>query len=75
VKPDSEVFYDPEVFYEVFSTEEESIDLIKIEIRHYAKKQMTWFKNKIKNIEWIDLDEYDEDEVTSKIIARIMEKS
>jgi hypothetical protein len=33
---------------------------------------MTWFKNKIKNIEWIDLDEY---EVISKIIARIMEKS
>ena len=36
---------------------------------------MAWFKNKIKNIEWIDLGEYDEDEVISKIIARIMEKS
>jgi len=56
-------------------TEEEAIDLIKIETRHYAKKQMTWFKNKIKNIEWIDLDEYDEDEVISKIIARITGKS
>jgi len=75
VKSDSEVFYDPKVFYEVFSIEEEAIDLIKIEIRHYTKKQMAWFKNKIKNIEWIDLDEYDEDEVISKIIARIMEKS
>jgi len=47
---------------------EEVIDLIKIETRHYAKRQMTWFKNKIKNIEWIDLDEYNEDEVLSKII-------
>ena len=36
---------------------------------------MTWFNNKIKNIEWINLDEYDENEVISKIIARIMEKS
>ena len=54
---------------------EEAVNLIKIETRHYAKRQMTWFKNKIENIQWIDLDEYDEDEVLSKIIARITEKS
>jgi len=48
-------------------TKEEVINLIKIETRHYAKRQMTWFKNKIKNIKWINLDEYDEDEVVSKI--------
>lgn len=52
-------------------TKEEAIDLIKIETRHYAKRQMTWFKNKIENIEWIDLDEYDEDEVISKIKNKI----
>ncbi len=46
---------------------EEAIDLIKIETRHYAKRQMTWFKNKINNIEWIDLDEFSENEVISKI--------
>lgn len=51
-------------------TKEEAIDLIKIETRHYAKRQMTWFKNKIENIQWIDLDEYDEDEVISKICSR-----
>ena len=56
-------------------TKEEAITLIKIETRNYAKRQMTWFKNKMKNIEWINLDENDEDEVISKIIARIMEKS
>jgi len=56
-------------------TKEEATNLIKIETRHYAKRQMTWFKNKIKNIELINLDEHDEDEVLSKIIARITEKS
>lgn len=50
---------------------EEAIDLIKIETRHYAKRQMTWFTNKIKNIEWIDLDEYDENEAISKIKNKI----
>ena len=49
---------------------EEAIDLIKIETRHYAKRQMTWFKNKIKNIEWIDLDKDSENEVLSKICSR-----
>ena len=48
-------------------TIEKAIDLIKIETRHYAKRQMTWFKNKIKNIEWIDLDKCSENEVVSKI--------
>jgi len=49
-------------------TKEEAIDLIKIETRHYAKRQMTWFNNKIKNIQWINLDEYDGKKVLSKII-------
>jgi hypothetical protein len=28
---------------------------------------MTWFNHKIKNIEWIDLDECDDNETVSKI--------
>jgi len=52
---------------------ETAINLIKRDTRRYTKRQMTWFKNKIKNIEWIDLDEYDENEVISKIITIIME--
>ncbi len=51
-------------------SKEEAIDLIKIETRHYAKRQMTWFKNKIKNIEWIDLDKYSENKAISKIWSR-----
>ena len=48
-------------------TEEEAINLIKTETRHYAKRQMTWFKNKIKNVEWIDLNKYNENEVISNL--------
>lgn len=55
-------------------SKEEAIDLIKIETRHYAKRQMTWFKNKIENIQWINLDEYDENEVVSKIKSKINNK-
>jgi len=55
-------------------SKEEAINLIKIETRHYAKRQMTWFKNKIKNIQWIDLDEYDESEVVLKIKNEINNK-
>ena len=51
-------------------TQEEAVDLIKIETRHYAKRQMTWFKNKIKNVEWIDLDKYSEKELISEIWSR-----
>jgi tRNA dimethylallyltransferase len=51
-------------------TKEEAIDLIKIETRHYAKRQMTWFNNKIKNIEWINLDEANENEVISNLCSR-----
>lgn len=50
---------------------ETAINLIKRDTRRYAKRQMTWFNNKIKNIEWIDLDEYNEDEIISKIKDKI----
>jgi len=48
-------------------TKEEAIGLIKIETRHYAKRQMTWFKNKIENIKWINLDESCENNVISNL--------
>jgi tRNA dimethylallyltransferase len=34
-------------------TLEKAIDLIKINTRHYAKRQMTWFK-KDQSIHWFD---------------------
>ena len=48
---------------------ETTINLIKRDTRRYAKRQMTWFNHKIKNIEWINLDKYDENKVISKIIT------
>jgi len=57
-------------------TKEETINLIKIETRHYAKRQMTWFKNKLEDIEWIDLDkdEHKDNEAVSKINTIIVKK-
>ena len=34
---------------------EDAIDLIKNNSRHYAKRQYTWFNNKM-NIKWFDVD-------------------
>ena len=50
------------------------INLIKRDTRRYAKRQMTWFKNKLDDIEWINLDEYSENEVISKIKNKIENK-
>ncbi|MBO6145626.1 MAG: tRNA (adenosine(37)-N6)-dimethylallyltransferase MiaA [Bacilli bacterium] len=36
-------------------TKEEALDLIKKNSRHYAKRQYTWFNNKM-NIKWFDVD-------------------
>jgi len=52
---------------------ETAIDRIKIDTRHYAKRQMTWFKHKIKNIEWIDLDQYEEDKILTRMSQKMEE--
>jgi len=46
-----------------------AIDLIKKNTRHYAKRQMTWFK-RYKEMEWFDLtvDRYEEESL-EKIMA------
>jgi tRNA dimethylallyltransferase len=53
--------------------QETAVNLIKRDTRRYAKRQITWFNHKIKNTEWINLDEYNENEVISKIITKIIE--
>ncbi len=47
---------------------ERAIELIKRNTRRYAKRQITWFR-KDDRIEWFDLDEQNELENISKIIA------
>lgn len=47
---------------------EETIYILKRDTRHYAKRQMTWFR-RIKEINWIDIDENtDLKEIAEKII-------
>lgn len=45
-------------YFQGESSAEECIDKIKQETRHYAKRQLTWFR-KNKRIQWIILDEFD----------------
>ncbi len=39
-------------------TLEEAIYIIKRDSRHYAKRQMTWFR-RLEDVHWIDMDQYD----------------
>ena len=48
---------------------EEAVDLIKVGSRHYAKRQITWFK-RLENIFWIDVDEKTEAIDLVKIIHK-----
>jgi tRNA dimethylallyltransferase len=48
---------------------ERAIELIKRNTRHYAKRQMTWFK-KDKRIEWFSITSYDDLEKICKNIIR-----
>lgn len=47
---------------------EEAIDKIKTSTRHYAKRQITWFKNQVDGI-WFNLSDINVDEVVNKIIS------
>ncbi|MEK6645188.1 MAG: tRNA (adenosine(37)-N6)-dimethylallyltransferase MiaA [Candidatus Firestonebacteria bacterium] len=53
---------------------EKAVDLIKQNTKRYIKRQMTWFRNKMKNIEWIILDNNTAiDKVTDKMLQNIKE--
>ena len=50
-------------------TMDEAVYIIKRDSRHYAKRQMTWFR-KIENVYWIDVGNSD----TSKILNTILQR-
>lgn len=63
-------------FYPYFRGEmsrEEAVSLLKKETRHYAKRQLTWFRRNEK-INWIYRDEYSEKEDFYKAAFDIIEK-
>ncbi|MBR0516020.1 MAG: tRNA (adenosine(37)-N6)-dimethylallyltransferase MiaA, partial [Eubacterium sp.] len=51
-------------------TREECIENIKLNTRHFAKRQLTWFRRE-KDVIWINKDEYKNDE---EILDFIMNK-
>jgi tRNA dimethylallyltransferase len=51
-----------------------AIDLIKQNTRHYAKRQMTWFK-RYSDIKWFNLSDYQEQESFNEVQKWIVEKS
>lgn len=54
-------------------TLQESIGKIKLETRHYAKRQLTWFRKNAK-IQWLKLDEFDNKEKILKNCKKIIAK-
>lgn len=50
-------------------TMEEAIDTVKKNTRHFAKRQLTWFRRE-RNVEWIEKPEYGSDE--NAILAHIL---
>ncbi|WP_432707081.1 tRNA (adenosine(37)-N6)-dimethylallyltransferase MiaA [Gottfriedia acidiceleris] len=55
-------------YFDGILTKEEAIDLIKQSSRRYAKRQMTWFRNKM-NIQWFDMDGHNFDIKKLEILA------
>ena len=52
---------------------ETAVDLVKKNTRHYAKRQMTWFK-RYKNMKWFDISGYGSDEACLEEIFKWLEK-
>ena len=57
-------------FFDNKITKEEAIEKIKQNSRHYAKRQFTWFKNKM-NIKWFNVDFDNFDNTTKEVIEYI----
>jgi len=51
----------------------EAIEIIKQNTRHFAKRQLTWFKRE-KNVTWIAMEQYPDKEKLLKELLRILEE-
>jgi tRNA dimethylallyltransferase len=55
-------------------TLEEAVEILKRDTRHFAKRQLTWFKRE-KDVIWIDKDRFDhEDKLLEHLIVLLKEK-
>lgn len=56
------------------STLDEAIEILKKETRHYAKRQVTWFKRE-KDIAWINKDDFkDDSDIIEYLVKNLLEK-
>ena len=53
---------------------EEAIDLVKKNTRHYAKRQITWFK-RYEDMKWFNISEYNSDEEAVREIISWLKKN
>jgi len=53
-------------------SKEESVEMIKKETRHFAKRQLSWFRNQIPVDCWINLDDYKNNQECVEKILSIM---
>lgn len=52
----------------------EAIEILKKETRHYAKRQLTWFKRE-KDIEWVNKDEFkDDSDIIEYLVKNLLQK-
>ncbi|NLK28240.1 MAG: tRNA (adenosine(37)-N6)-dimethylallyltransferase MiaA [Clostridiales bacterium] len=52
---------------------QEAIDLLKKETRHYAKRQITWFKRE-KEVIWVNKDDFDSDDEIMEFLLKTLEE-
>jgi tRNA dimethylallyltransferase len=50
---------------------EDMVDLLKRDTRHFAKRQLTWFKRE-KDVTWIQKNDYDNDE--AKVLNALIDE-
>jgi tRNA dimethylallyltransferase len=61
-----------EPYFKGDATLDECIDKLKIDTRHYAKRQLTWFRRN-ENIIWINIDEFDSFEKMLDYVINIID--
>lgn len=53
---------------------EEAVDILKKETRHFAKRQITWFKRE-KSVDWIEKEAYqNEEDILNELASRLNER-
>ena len=66
----SECFEQMSAYFDGKKTLEETVEQIKLDTRHFAKRQLTWFRRE-KDVIWVNKPDFDYDD--KKILEYILE--